>query len=390
MKIVHIVQHYMQGHTYQENYLPAAMAKLGHDVTIISGVDNPDFFKEPQHKSGDKIRDKGVTVRYTKIGYKRFYTPVQNLYELLCEEKPEFVFVHGFILTRSPQLLRYAHQNPECVFAADTHETYLLAYNACFTDTMRDRIRHFVYFKCVYQLWRRTVERRYCSVFYVTPPRKTFAMREFGFSEHILKPLWMGADFQTLPYEQKPALRGAMRDKYGIPADANIMILAGKLDAKKRPVELAEAFRRLDNANWWLMYVGSLEADIRERIEQAAGETEQIIYTGFLSGNEVLEHIAASDLAVYPGAHSVLWEQTVCLGIPAIFYEEHSGDAAHLSDRNALFIHHGDAEEILDRLQKLCADKALLIQMGKRARQYAESNLSYDKTAEKALRDCGF
>ena len=159
---------------------------------------------------------------------------------------------------------------------------------------------------------------------------------------------------------------------------------------KKRPVELAEAFRRLDNANWWLMYVGSTEADVRERIERAAGETEQIIFTGFLSGNEVLEHIAASDLAVYPGAHSVLWEQTVCLGIPAVFYEEHPGDAAHLSDRNALFIHHGDAEEILDRLQKLCADKALLIQMGKRARQYAESNLSYDKTAEKALHDCGF
>jgi glycosyltransferase involved in cell wall biosynthesis len=234
------------------------------------------------------------------------------------------------------------------------------------------------------------VERRYCSVFYVTPPRKTFAMREFGFSEHILKPLWMGADFETLPYEQKTALRGAIRERYGIPGDASIMVLAGKLDTKKRPVKLAEAFYRLDNAKWWLLYVGSMDDDIHARVEQAAGHTGRIVFTGFLSGGEVLEHIAASDLAVYPGAHSVLWEQTVCLGIPAVFYEELPGDAAHLSDGNALFLHRGDADEILDCLQRICADETALIQMGYRARRYAEDNLSYDKTAEKALRDCGF
>jgi len=390
MKIVHVVQHYMPGHTYQENYLPAAMAKLGHEVTIVAGVDNPDFYKGTPQKEGDKIREKGVSVRYTKIFYKRFYTPVPNLYAILCEEKPDLVFVHGFILTRSPQLLRYARRNRACVFAADTHETYLLAYNACFTGAARDRIRHFVYFRCVYRVWRRIVENRYRCVFYVTPPRKTFAMQEFGFPERILKPLWMGADFDMLPYGNKPALRESIRKQYGIPADARIMVLAGKLDGKKRPAELAEAFRRLDGLNWWLVYAGSMEPDVRARVERSAGGTGRIVFTGLLSGDEVLEHIAASDLAVYPGAHSVLWEQTVCLGIPAVFYEEQPGDAAHLLDGNALFVHRGDAEEILDCLKMLCFDESLLARMGERARKYALENLSYDKTAEKALRDCGF
>lgn len=63
MKIVHIVQHYMVGHTYQENYLPAAMAKLGHQVIIIAGVDNPEFFTETPHTPGDTIEDQGVIVR---------------------------------------------------------------------------------------------------------------------------------------------------------------------------------------------------------------------------------------------------------------------------------------------------------------------------------------
>jgi len=234
------------------------------------------------------------------------------------------------------------------------------------------------------------VENRYACVFYVTPPRKTYAICEFGFSERMLKPLWMGADFEALPYEKKPVLRALIRKKYGIPIDANVMVLAGKLDAKKRPAELAEAFCRLDRRDWWLMYVGSMDPDIRTQVEQAAGETARLVFTGFLSGAEVLEHIAASDLAVFPGAHSVLWEQTVCLGVPAVFYEEVEGDASHLSNGNALFLHRGDAREILDCLNRLCFNESMLVRMGKQAREYAEKNLSYEKTAEKALRDCGF
>ncbi len=388
LKIVHLVQHYMAGYTYQENYLPAAMAALGHEVSVIAGVDNPAFYDGAQHQPGDEATDDGVAVRYVKIRYKRLYTRISGLNELLKREKPDLIFVHGFVLARSFELLQYGRQYPGCLFCADTHETYLLAFNACFSGTVKDRVRRLLYFKLAYRLWRRYMERRYEKVFYVTPPRRTFAEKELGFSEEMLHPLWLGAQLETLPYVRKQALRAEVRSALGMPPDAKMIVLAGKLDEKKRPVELAEAFVRLNKRNWWLLYVGSMDESVRSRVAAACRDNERVRFTGFLPGERVLEHIAASDFAVYPGAHSVLWEQTVCLGIPAAFHEPEPGDAAHLSDPanpGAFFLKTGSADELFDMLNRFTRDEEAARRMGENARRYGERNLSYTQIAKDAL-----
>ena len=84
----------------------------------------------------------------------------------------------------------------------------------------------------------------------------------------------------------------------------------------------------------------------------------------------------------------MLWEQTVCLGIPAAFHEPEPGDAAHLSDEsepNAVFLKSGSAEELFDLLSAMTADETLLKTMGERARRYGESHLSYAELAKRAL-----
>ena len=86
---------------------------------------------------------------------------------------------------------------------------------------------------------------------------------------------------------------------------------------------------------------------IAEPKEDAAAETTGRVHlTGLVSGEEVLNWIAAGDFAAYPGAHSVLWEQTAALGIPAIYYAPTPGDAEYLSDDSALFVRKGDEEEV--------------------------------------------
>lgn len=385
MKIVHLCQYYMVGHTYQENYLPAAMAKLGHDVVVLAGTDHPDFYDGPARTSGDELTDKGVRVRFLKIRYKSLRTPVDGLYRLLDEERPDLIFVHGFILTRSFALKRYAGNHPACVLGADTHETFVLAFNACFTKSRKDRVRRFVYFGCVYRWWRRYVQRRYKKVFYVSPPRKRYAMEAFGFTENDLESLWLGADFATLPYTRKAELRASVRAELGLPEDARIVMQAGKLDALKRPVELAEAFMRLDDPRWYLVYVGSMEQAVREAVERAAGDTKRLRFTGMVDGDRALTYIAAADIAAYPGAPSVLWQQTVALGVPAIFYEPAPGDADYLSDDSALFVRRGTADEVHEALRALIADEKRLAGMGARARKHAEVVLDYDILAKKCL-----
>ena len=385
MKIVHLCQYYMVGHTYQENYLPAAMAKLGHDVVVLAGTGHPDFYDGPARTPGDELFDKGVRVRFLKIRYKSLRTPVDGLYRLLDEEKPDLIFVHGFILTRSFALRRYAGRHPHCVLGADTHETFVLAFNACFTKNLKDRVRRFVYFGCVYRWWRRYVQKRYQKVFYVSPPRKRYAIEAFGFAESDLESLWLGADFATLPYARKEELRKSARAELDLPADARIVMQAGKLDALKRPAELAEAFARLDDPRWYLVYVGSMERDVREAVECAAGGMERLRFTGMVDGDRALAYIAAADIAAYPGAPSVLWQQTVALGVPAIFYEPAEGDADYLSDDSALFVRHGAADEVYEALRALTSDETRLAGMGARARKHAEAVLDYDMLAKKCL-----
>lgn len=389
MKIVHLCQYYMMGHTYQENYLPKSMAKLGHAVTVIAGTKNPDFYNGPARAEGETVQDGPVRVRYTEIQYKSLFTPVPNLYALLEEEGPALVFVHGFILTRCPQLKKWADAHPEVIFAADTHETWVLAFNACFTNSLKDRVRRFVYFDCVYAWWRRYVEGRYKKVFYVTPPRKAYAMEAFGFSERILAPLWLGADFSTLPYENKGALRGEKRRSLGLDPEARLIIHPGKLDLKKHTGELISAFSRclkegLAKENWHLVLVGSLTPELEAQARAAAETTGRVHLTGLVSGEEVLNWIAAGDFAAYPGAHSVLWEQTAALGIPAIYYAPTPGDAEYLSDDSALFVRKGDEEEVYAALSTLLLLEKDLPEMGNRARALSEKQLDYDAQA----RDC--
>lgn len=385
MKIVHLCQYYMVGQTYQENYLPAAMARLGHEVTVVAGTQNPDFYVGPAHQNGDTLTDRGVTVRFTTIHYKSLYTPVDDLYKILAAEAPDLIFVHGFILTRCFALARYAARHKNCILGADTHETYVLAFNACFTNSLKDRVRRALYFGVCYRIWAKYVQKRYKKIFYVTPPRKKYAVEAFGFSEENLESLWLGADFSSLPYANKEALRGEKRKALGLAPSARLIVLAGKLDEKKRPAELAEAFARLDAPDWNLVFVGSISDELKAAVRNKAGETNRVFFTGLVPGDEALNWIAAADIAAYPGAHSVLWEETAALGVPAVYYAPEAGDAEYLSNDSAYFVRFGTPDEIEACLRALLGREAELSQMGERARELALASLDYDMLAKKCL-----
>ena len=48
-------------------------------------------------------------------------------------------------------------------------------------------------------------------------------------------------------------------------------------------------------------------------------ENENIIYIGWVESNKVYEFFYAADLIVFPGQHSVLWEQACASKVPCVF-----------------------------------------------------------------------
>jgi glycosyltransferase involved in cell wall biosynthesis len=43
-----------------------------------------------------------------------------------------------------------------------------------------------------------------------------------------------------------------------------------------------------------------------------------IIYVGWVKPGEIYQYYMASDVAVYPGGQSVLWQQAIACGLPLI------------------------------------------------------------------------
>ena len=99
MKIVHVQQSYEDGMGYQENILPAYQAKLGHEVTLITSDLSPyyGFQSSNRYKSPGEYIENGFKIRRikTKGEFKGRFVLFDDLFRVLEEEKPDYIFHHG-------------------------------------------------------------------------------------------------------------------------------------------------------------------------------------------------------------------------------------------------------------------------------------------------------
>ena len=56
---------------------------------------------------------------------------------------------------------------------------------------------------------------------------------------------------------------------------------------------------------------------MKEKVESLA-DGKKVQYIGWINANESYRYFAAADLAVFPGRHSVFWEQVTAQGIPML------------------------------------------------------------------------
>ena len=125
-----------------------------------------------------------------------------------------------------------------------------------------------------------------------------------------------GVDTVTL----HPGIDGtAIRKRYGIEGK-NVLIHVGRLSPEKRMEILLKALTHLDDSTV-LMAVGkgALEAELKE-LANELGIAERVIFTGFVSDEELPLHYAAADAAVSSSVHEAqclaIMDAMAC-GLPA-------------------------------------------------------------------------
>lgn len=382
MNIVHIAAQapYNDNWGYQENLLLKYQRKLGHNITL--------FVTNKKYSDG-KIIEVPETEYYLEDGekiirkaYKKFpisqltgtfcYMPIFNS---LCNIKPDFIFVHGLGHTTSIAAVAYkVLYDNECIIVADNHSDYNNEGKKKTFCTKLAKYFYFFYNRCFMQFF-------YKKVYGVLPWRKEYAEKVFGISSKKTDVLVMGADDKDIYKVNKAEARHNIREKYGITDDAFLVISGGKIDKNKNIELLLDAAIKMPNVIFLIF--GSIDEEMKYAFKQYI-RANNIIFAGWINADEVYSYFAASDLAVFPGGHSVLWEQAVASGVPCVF--KYYPGMSHIDiGGNCLFLYNDSYKEIYEILNKMDKNSVIYSNLKSTSNSEARRRFFYSEIAKKSL-----
>ncbi len=177
----------------------------------------------------------------------------------------------------------------------------------------------------------------------------------------------------------------AWRHKLGIDPAAPVVLFAGKFEPKKRPLDLVEAFSRLDHPSAVLVLVGAgaLESELRHRA--AAQPAGRVWILPFQNQSAMPRVYALADLVVLPSVGAAeTWglciNEAMNLSRP-VLVSSHVGCGPDLviPGRTGWIVPAGDGAALRAALADALSDPARLRRMGVAARKHID-RFSYSAT----------
>lgn len=179
--------------------------------------------------------------------------------------------------------------------------------------------------------------------------------------------------------------RNELRRAWQVPGEGFCILFAGKLQAKKRPLDLLDALeqaRRTRN-DLRLLVAGSgeLEPAIRERAKE---RRLPVTFAGFLNQTEMPRAYAAADALVLPSDAGETWglvvNEAMASGVPAVVSDRVGCREDLVEDGVTGFSFPlGDTRTLAACLTSLAADPIRAAAMGEAARQLVLSRYSIDR-----------
>jgi hypothetical protein len=315
-KVVHISLNsvYTDGWTYQDEMLSKFHKRLGYDVTVLTSHFIYDDKGNIVWDDRDTyINDDGVKVcRLSMKGkndFSRKLMHFENFYQVLVDEKADIFFVHGVNFTDISLLVKYIKENPSVSVYVDNHGDF----SNSGTNWISKNILHGM----IWKHYSKKLE-PYVKKFYgVTPSRVDFFKEMYGTPADKTELLVMGVDDDEVTKALSEENRKAIRRKFNIADDDFLIITGGKIDIpKKQTINLMKAVNNSDNEKVKLIVFGSVIDELKDKVNAEISDKCQ--YIGWIDSKETLNYYGAADLVVFPGRHSVFWEQVTGIGKPMI------------------------------------------------------------------------
>jgi glycosyltransferase involved in cell wall biosynthesis len=325
LKVAIVSGFYSEGMGYSENCLSKALAKLGHDVHVITSIYNVygseplydqtyrDFLGPAKTAPGTRVID-GYTVHRLDAGLLSGYVNIRGLSAKIREVAPDIV--HSLEVA-SLQTYKLAGLKPLARFKlfTETHQTL-----SVMRPYMRQKNGQLLK-RASYRLTRTvpsflaslTIEACYA----VTPDCYEVAHRFYGVPTSKLKLLSLGADTDTFhPVEtpQDAESRAALRERLGYSDDDIVCVYTGRFTRDKNPLLLAQAVDALAAAE--PRYKGLFIGDGEQKAEIARCRNTKVL--PFMTHAQLAQHYRAADIGVWPRQESMSMIDAAASGVPII------------------------------------------------------------------------
>lgn len=164
----------------------------------------------------------------------------------------------------------------------------------------------------------------------------------------------------------------AFKQKLGIPKEKKVILFAGKYIPKKRPMDLLEAFTRLNSDNYFLVLVG--EGELRPTMEKWINDHDlkNVLLTGFINQSEMPAYYSIANVFVMCSGIGETWglavNEAMNFAKPVIISDT-CGCSIDLvkHEENGFVFKEGDKEQLAAYLKKTLEDDGFCNKAGQKS-----------------------
>jgi hypothetical protein len=169
--------------------------------------------------------------------------------------------------------------------------------------------------------------------------------------------------------------------KNNIKCNDFIIIAGGKIDVNKSQILLLmDAVKGFDNVK--LILFGSVSSELKSVFEQKI--SENVCFIGWQNSEQIYRLFNLAYLIVFPGLHSVLWEQAVGQGKPCVF--KYIEGFTHVDiGGNCSFLYEDSVKEIRRVLEPIIYDSNVFNNMRQSAQYGKRREFLYSNIARRSI-----
>ena len=337
MKILMLCELYIENLEYQENLLVKFYRKHGHEVTVITSTyDNVfDYYNDKidNSKPARTYYDHGAKIfklpfKYNILGKIKKFKDITKIVE---DFQPDLLYVHD-IMPNMFEMLAYKKRNPHVKMIMDYHADYTNSANNWLSlHFLHKIIRKYLYMNPI---------RKHISRFYpIIPGSAQFLNEVYGIPESEMEVLPLGADVDLAAEIRDGSFRNDIRKQLNIKDTDKVLFTGGKFAPLKRTELVLEVFNEINAPDLHLIIVGEADENTisyKEKLMDLAVGKENIHFVGWLNNRGVYEHLAASDIAVFPSSQSIIWLQALASHLPIIIGDFGNQSLDYLNEYGAV------------------------------------------------------